>query len=259
MEDTKLHKVIDGKNIFYDLKLDIIFEEFVDICDNDRTNVTSPRDLCIELTNSCNFLCKNCFSQKKATFLSLNKTIEYIKYYESKVIRMCLTGGEPLLNPEFRNIVGYLNKISNMGKVINTNGFYLDDTLCNLLKKNGWTVAVSLHGKSETHNEYVGFDSYDRIIKSLTLLRKYSINTHIYTVIHNDFEENDILHLIELKKDFNISDLRLIKIRENGLYQNINNNNLTQIPENFAASIFYKTKKSNTIFISAEQEIRLSN
>lgn len=258
MENTKLHKIIDGKNIYYDSKLDKIFEEFIEVNNNDRTNVSYPRDLCIEITNRCNFLCKNCFSQKSANFLTLSKIKKYVKYYENRIIRICLTGGEPFLNPEINDIIYYLNGFGNIGKVINTTGFFLDNSIIyDLLKK--WTVAISLHGRPEIHNEYVGVDSYNKIVNSLDLLCKKHINTHIYSVIHNNFEEKDIFHLIELKNKFNVSDLRLIKIRNSGVYQNINDNILVKIPENIKNDIFYKAQKSNTLFISTEEEVRLTN
>jgi molybdenum cofactor biosynthesis enzyme MoaA len=259
MKNTTISKIIDNKEILYDTIYDDIFEKGENINLHDRTNVSTAKDLCVELTNKCNLKCQNCFCHSGNDYISLNSFKNILSEYNDRIIRICLSGGEPLLNKNILPILDYLNTIPNLGKVLSTNGLFLNQEILSRLKQPFWTVAVSLHGTRETHNTYVGKNVYDAVIHSINELSEEHINTHIYTVLHNKIDNDDILSLKDIKKNYNISVLRLIKIRKYGRYQESESPIIKNINEYIEKGIFYKNQKSKTFFVSARKEKRNTN
>lgn len=202
--------------------------------------------------------CKNCFCFFGDDEISISELKEIITEYQDRIIRICLSGGEPLLNKQILPMIDFLNTIPNLGKVLSTNGVLINDELLFRLKNPLWTVAVSLHGNKETHNNYVGKNVYDNVIHSLQKLSEEQINTHIYTVLHNQINKNDIISIKEVKRKYRISVLRLIKIRKHGKYQESLSPIISNINEYIEKGVFFKNRESKTFFVSAKLEKRIT-
>lgn len=99
----------------------------------------------VEVTTYCNMACPGCYrgcDRKRRA--KIHKPIEEIKkeILLLKKIRNCqtisLSGGEPLLHPELREIINFIRK-NGMNSNILTNGLLLNETLLTSLKQNGLT------------------------------------------------------------------------------------------------------------------------
>jgi len=115
----------------------------------------------IELTNYCNFECQMCYlrpvmKSEAPKALKLSEFREVMRLLDQDgVIDICLTGGEPFLNPDIYWILETLAD-KNCFIAINTNGSVINDRIISALKRLRLrSIEISIYGFSE--------DSYKRI------------------------------------------------------------------------------------------------
>jgi len=110
----------------------------------------------IKLTNLCNLNCIMCGQRirKEGIFSKKFIDIELIKKFFKdmpKNLKVYLWGGEPLLHPDFKEIVKFF--VSRKSKVIvNTNAYILDQYINFFVKNPIETLIISLDGLYETHD-----------------------------------------------------------------------------------------------------------
>ena len=260
MKKLEIVKAIDDRIIHYDIFRDLIYEEGVKVTSNNRSFVTQPRDICIELTKKCNLRCENCFIENGDEEISYNDIYNTIDKIKDKIIRICLSGGEPFLYSQIDNTLAFISSMNDLGKVISTNGTCINDDHINIMKGNYWTVAVSIHGRKETHNQYTKSSSYDTVIKIIEKLGKNGINTHIYSVMHDRMSLEDYEFIKRIKDKYEIAVLRMIKVRMHGRYKIDNNNELfTAVKRDLSDGIILKTEKTNTLLLSVNGEMSYTN
>ena len=75
------------------------------------------RFLFFELTDSCNLRCRHCGSNcepKNARYADTDMILDLIRQlkvdFKDREPRICLTGGEPLLHPDFEKITNAINE-----------------------------------------------------------------------------------------------------------------------------------------------------
>ena len=113
---------------------------------------TNPLRVELELTERCNLSCKFCYNSQNPIDSSLVETILQRLAGEC-VPEIVLTGGEPILHPQFRYILDLCTKFFQK-TMIQTNGLMIDDTIADLiLNKNVYEVNVSVHGSADVHDE----------------------------------------------------------------------------------------------------------
>lgn len=182
--------------------------------------------LFFELTDKCNLACKHCGSScsgKNSTFLDKKDIFKVIDgvyaEYGSNSIMICLTGGEPLLHPEFFEIVDYINK---KGFVwgITSNATLIDDDFAKRLVENKMSsLAISLDGLKDTHdnlrNSVGSFENTINGINNLVNASKGKLNIMITSVIHkqNIHQLNDMMLLVE---SLNVNSWRVINLEPIG-------------------------------------------
>ena len=112
------------------------------------------RWLFFEITNQCNLFCRHCGSNciskgQSLTVKDVERTLRSI-HFERPMI--CLTGGEPLLHPDFYEIAECIQTMGfHWG--MTTNATLIDDTTARKLKRLGMsTVSVSLDGMEHSHD-----------------------------------------------------------------------------------------------------------
>ncbi len=85
----------------------------------------------IEVTSNCNFKCKHCYLESSAVEkMSYEKICEIIDAaHNLGVLKLCITGGEPLLRTDIKDIVEYASKKFILLELF-TNGYFLDIEFC---------------------------------------------------------------------------------------------------------------------------------
>jgi len=161
-----------------------------------------PKEITIMITNRCNLSCHHCLPESH-----LHETKPMIPAREIKrlirefihigIQEVCLTGGEPLLHPDWFEILSYTCKQPGLNSVrLQTNATLLTeadvDALCSLNYK-GLVVQVSLEGVSaETNDTVRGPASFEKILRGLRLLTNAGLGQQVvvaFTEMAHNFPE----------------------------------------------------------------------
>lgn len=158
----------------------------------------------VETTSLCNLSCKHCYNNSgikhnNISFLDLEHIVFDLVALGAE--HVSISGGEPLLHPEFDNIIGLLDKYPIKYQII-TNGTLLDSKI-ELIEyyKNNLYVQISLDGVGSIHDELRGSGTFDSIEKNIKLLKEKNILYFFKTTIHkNNYTklEDIVLKAIEL-------------------------------------------------------------
>ncbi len=131
-----------------------------------------------ELTARCNFNCKMCYvhSQDSALCKAQEKSAEWWialgkEAIEQGVVFLLLTGGEPLLRKDFKEIYTELSKLGFIIS-INTNGYLITDEIVTLFRKNPPArLNISLYGANDkTYENITGSPAFSRVIENVKKL-----------------------------------------------------------------------------------------
>ncbi len=179
----------------------------------------------VSVTDRCDFRCMYCMSENmtflpKKDILSLEELEKICNVFiklGTKKIR--LTGGEPLVRK------GILNLIKNLGKKIGngleeltltTNGSQLE-RYAEFLKESGVNrVNVSLdHLNSSKFREITRWGDLDKVLAGIEKAKSVGIKIKINTVALKDFNEKNILEMIEWCS-LNEYDMTLIEVMPMG-------------------------------------------
>jgi MoaA/NifB/PqqE/SkfB family radical SAM enzyme len=155
-----------------------------------------------EITRACNLQCLHCYNnsgEKNPNELTHEKKIDVAKeIVKAKVLRMCISGGEPVLSKSFWDIA----KIFKDGKVVCntiTNGFFIDDLVAKEMSKYFRMVQVSIDGAtSETHDKMRGVKgSWDKAIMACKHLRENGVQIDV-AFSPSSFNVHEIGKMIDL-------------------------------------------------------------
>ena len=148
-----------------------------------------PLNGTFELTPCCNMACKMCYVRltkaEQEAIAPLRSAREWLELglaaKNAGMIYLLLTGGEPFLRPDFREIFQGLHQ---MGFVlsINTNGTLIDEDTVRWLKQTAPTrVNITLYGSSdETYARLCGNPhGFSQAVKAIRLLKEAGITVRV--------------------------------------------------------------------------------
>ena len=164
-------------------------------------------------SSNCNMKCKYCFYADVSDNRNLNsygkmthdvvdsivdKVVNYFK--DEVVINFCFQGGEPTLSTIefFYYFIEQVDKVKkdyhHINYAIQTNGLLIDASWIELFKKHDFLVGVSIDGFKSNHDKIrvdnFNDGTFDKIIKSVNLLKDNKINFNILTVLTSTLSEN---------------------------------------------------------------------
>ncbi|MBR5020789.1 MAG: radical SAM protein [Oscillospiraceae bacterium] len=140
----------------------------------------------MELLPLCNLNCKMCYVRLSRGEMEaigrLRTGAEWLalgaEMARAGVLFLQLTGGEPLLHPDFREIYMGLKKLG-MILTVNTNGTLIDEDWADFFAANKpRRLNITLYGGSrETYERQCGSaDGFDRVVKAVGLLRERNVD-----------------------------------------------------------------------------------
>jgi radical SAM protein with 4Fe4S-binding SPASM domain len=136
-----------------------------------------------DITNACNFHCKQCYS-KSGRRLSDELTLDEVKAVITdlaamKVFFIYFLGGEPFMRPDFLNIVEHSLGVG-MRVMVNTNGWFVSEDVAKRLADLGVQhVRVSMDGATpDTHDSIRGVEgAFTRAVLAVKNLKSAGIRT----------------------------------------------------------------------------------
>ena len=174
--------------------------------------------VCFNIASMCNMCCPYCYrvGNTKGT-ISFDNAIKYIDYLiEHGCKTINITGGEPLLNSEWRNIIKYCAD-KGLFVILSTNGLELDlhDEVLNRLK----VLSLPLDGGTPEINSKTR--SADHFFKTVNLINDYIEGHYQFSLKINTVLTGynyDRLHEILLLVDDPRIVWKLFELREKGEY-----------------------------------------
>lgn len=156
------------------------YQQFVDYLFAKSTNAGIPLSGSFELTSRCNLDCRMCYIHKRANDESAIReelsAADWIRLAESAqkagMLLLLLTGGEPLLRPDFAKIYTACRRLGLLISV-NTNGTQIDEEVIALWKKlPPLRVNLTLYGAApDTYHRLCGqADAYHRAHRAVERL-----------------------------------------------------------------------------------------
>lgn len=156
-----------------------------------------------ELTARCNLDCKMCYIHRRANDAAAlrqeRSAADWLRLAEeccrAGTLLLLLTGGEPLLRRDFREIYSGCKKLGLMLS-LNTNATLLDERMADFLASDPPSrVNITLYGASaETYGALCGDPSaYDRVLRAIDLLQQAGVlvklNCSVTPYNRNDAEK----------------------------------------------------------------------
>lgn len=183
---------------------------------------------------SCNLNCAYCYYLEKGKLFGdkqdlvmKEETLEifiqkYIREEPSREVTFVWQGGEPTLLgiPYFKKVV-QLQKKHAAGKFIHnslqTNGTLLNEEWCRFFKDNHFLIGISIDGPEALHDQYRlnkgGKGTYKKVIRSIELLRKHSVEFNTLTVV-NDVNVERPLEVYHFLKNIGSHYIQFIPVIE---------------------------------------------
>tara|TARA_Y100000741_G_C18241719_1_gene553922 strand:+ start:109 stop:1101 length:993 start_codon:yes stop_codon:yes gene_type:complete len=181
----------------------------------------------VSVTDRCDLRCVYCMKEKM-TFLPKNEilTLEELErlcnnFIDLGVNKIRLTGGEPLVRKNIIYLIGKLNLQKKYNKLkeitITTNGTLLKK-YAKELKENGVDrINVSLDTIDHVkYNQITRFGNLKNVLEGIDEAKKQNIKVKINTVALKNFNENELINLIEWtnKNQLNITFIEVMPMEE---------------------------------------------
>lgn len=145
-----------------------------------------------ELCARCNFNCKMCYIHRKGDSaekeLSAGQWLELgKKARDAGTVFLLLTGGEPLIRSDFKEIYTGLKSLGLVVSV-NTNGFLLTDEIAGLFIKNPpYKLNISLYAADdESYRSLCGVPAFSVVLKNIENLKAHGIQIKLNVSITPD-------------------------------------------------------------------------
>ncbi|MBQ6426077.1 MAG: radical SAM protein [Clostridia bacterium] len=171
-----------------------------------------------ELTNACNLFCAHCGSRccSSGDRLSVQDIEKTLCSVPKKNAMVCLTGGEPLIHPDFFHIARTVKELGfHWG--MTTNGTLIDRHVAQQLKKAMMeTVSISLDGLELTHDTLRGSSgAWAKAVEGIRNLQEAGYAPQVTTVVHSS-NFCELEELYSFLTDLRIKSWRIINVEPIG-------------------------------------------
>lgn len=153
---------------------------------------------CTVFTGGCNFRCPFCHNAPlvvgnlKSQQIDESEVFDYLQKRKGLVDAVCVTGGEPTLQPD---LCDFLAKVRSMGYAtkLDTNGLRPDVLKAVLDDKLVDYVAMDVKNSPEKYAHTVGVQNVDmsKILNSIQLLKDSGIDFEFRTTLIKEFHTSD--------------------------------------------------------------------
>jgi len=159
-----------------------------------RSPIPSLRYLEIQITHRCNRACRHCYlGSANAVDLSAEDVVGAMSQFEAMGgLRVMISGGEPLLHPQWDRINAELNRFE-LRSVLLTNGELITREVAERLAAQ--EVQVSLDGMEKGHDFLRGAGSWSKAMRGVETVISAGLDLSVATMVHKgniaEFDEMD--------------------------------------------------------------------
>jgi radical SAM protein with 4Fe4S-binding SPASM domain len=143
----------------------------------------SLRYLELQITNRCNLQCRHCYisegSHQDLSIKQIQKVFE--EFEEIQGLRLLLSGGEPLLHPDFWEFNNVLRNYA-FRSVLLSNGTLITEEVAKKLCVH--EVQISLDGMKGGHESLRGKGTFEKTMRAIDHLQEANIRVSVATMIH---------------------------------------------------------------------------
>ncbi len=229
-------------------------KQIYNISDDSVQNFSQiPDSLSLSITGWCQLQCTHCYnfsSPQNNRELSLDKIVKILnEMQENGIKRLKISGGEPSLHKDFKNIIALCAKY-NMWVGLNTNGLY-NESFSNYCKNSPINVFfISIDGLENNNDNIRGQGVFKKVWKQCCQLRE--ANKEVVISFHvNKTNQNDLEELVTRSAVEGI-DIKVSPMRLNGRAQDNMSNDL------LSSQNFYELVKKVNQLRKLHPNIRIS-
>jgi radical SAM protein with 4Fe4S-binding SPASM domain len=161
----------------------------------------SLRYLELQITDRCNLQCHHCYLGEGHHEDFPLKSIQHVlkEFEEIQGLRLLLSGGEPLLHPQFWRINDSLRAHA-FRSVLLSNGTLITKEIAKKLLVH--EVQISLDGMEQGHESLRGRGTFKKVLLAIDHLQEASIRVSVATMVHkrNLKEFESLANLLQTKK-----------------------------------------------------------
>lgn len=232
IDSKQLHSILTEQYLYSTEDVEEMLQVFLDVFeqaelfDLESTSQTSevrsteqffPLPV-LTITRDCNLRCKHCYAG--AGYESSNEckkeltTAQWIAVIDEAIDlvssrgedRFLLTGGEPFVRKDIFELIEYIKK-KNFRPLINTNGLLIKEDDIDILLRNSAELMISLDGvTAETHEEIRGKQTFDKTLKTISLLRDAGLPVKLSFTVHKG-NLHELPALFDLAEQFGVKEL----------------------------------------------------
>lgn len=171
---------------------------------NEEDNKKEIDNISILVTDRCNLYCKHCAANSQKLNVKCDAPTEKLLERIDKVIKcnpksITISGGEPLVRDDFKEIISYIKSNSEVDIDLMTNATLIDEEMARFIADNVGVVDISLDGYDESSCSLIrGKNVFGKVINSIKLLKKYNMTEIALSMvdIHNSpYEQNKFKEL----------------------------------------------------------------
>lgn len=145
------------------------------------------------ITDACDQRCRHCYIYQArpeelmtapfAQMLQILDRCEAFCRQQGKRLCMCITGGDPLLHPDFRALVQEMHR-RRIPFTILGNPFHLTPRMCRWLRRMGcFRYQLSLDGLEATHDDLRQPGSFRATVAAIAMLRRARLPVAVMTTV----------------------------------------------------------------------------
>ncbi len=175
----------------------------------------------VQLTDACNFRCFYCMPEnvkfkKQPELLSKDKIVSIsAELVNLGIDEIRITGGEPTIRKDFKEIVLGLSELPLKRLGLTTNGFNLVNHLTFLKNTNCQNINISLDSLDKNKfNKITKTNYFDNVIQSILKSKELNFNIKVNIVVSRSINDDEILDFINFsaENDIEVRFLELMKI-----------------------------------------------
>lgn len=165
----------------------------------------------ISITEHCNLRCTYCMPAEgikltpRAHLMTADEIVTIAQTFVNLgVTKIRLTGGEPLVRKDAKDIIGRLGKLG-VELTLTTNGILVHDFIDTFKEAGITTLNVSIDSlKKEKFNEITRRNYFEKLMENLDVLEVNKFKIKLNVVVIKGFNDNEVIDFIELTKNRNI-------------------------------------------------------